>query len=109
MPSPIDTEFRVHASPDPAHTISGLVGSSASAPIDCTGCLSNTGRKVVPPSVDFHTPPDAAPTNTVVLPPALRAATAATRPLIAADPMLRASSPDSAPASTTTAALCLSG
>ena len=28
------------------------------APIDCTGCLSNTGRNVLPLSVDFHTPPD---------------------------------------------------
>ena len=32
------------------------------APIDWTGCLSNTGLNVVPPSWDFQTPPDAAPT-----------------------------------------------
>ncbi len=42
----------------------------AIAPIDCTGCLSKTGLKTVPPSVDFHTPPLAAPTNSVSLPEA---------------------------------------
>src|ERR1051325_9870386 len=93
MPLPIDTELRVHASPVPTHTVFGLLGSSVTAPIDCTRSLSNTGLKVVPPSCDFHTPPDAAPTKTTVLPPSLRAATAATRPDIAADPMLRMPSP----------------
>ena len=77
---------------------SGSIGSIAIAPIDCTGCLSNTGLNVVPPSVDFHTPPDAAPTKSVVLPSLSgRAATAAMRPLIAAEPMLRAPRPEITP------------
>ena len=49
------------ASPVPAHTIEGLDGATASAPIACTFMLSKTGRKVAPLSTDFHTPPDAAP------------------------------------------------
>jgi hypothetical protein len=40
----------------------GFFGSMVTAPIDCTGCLSKTGLKVVPPLTLFHTPPDAAPT-----------------------------------------------
>ena len=40
----------------------GFFGSMATAPIDCTGCLSKTGLKVVPPFTDFQTPPLAAPT-----------------------------------------------
>ena len=62
MPSPTDTELRIHASPVPTQTLLLLLGSIAIAPIDWTGCLSNTGLNVVPPSCDFHTPPDAAPT-----------------------------------------------
>src|SRR5947209_20491934 len=50
-----------HASPVPTHTVDGLDGATANAPIACTGMLSDTGRKVEPLSVDFHTPPDAAP------------------------------------------------
>ena len=69
MPSPIETELRVHASPVPTQIVFGFDGSIAIAPIDCTGCLSNTGLNVVPPSSDCHTPPDAAPTKSVVLPP----------------------------------------
>src|SRR6185503_13914595 len=99
MPSPIDTELRVHASPVPTHTVLGLFGSIVIAPIDWTGCLSNTGLNVVPPSSERHTPPDAAPTNSVVCVPAFRPATAAIRPLIAAEPMLRAPRPEIAPAS----------
>ena len=62
MPSPIETLLRVHDSPVPTQTIFGFVGSMVTAPIDCTGCLSNTGLKVVPPLIDFQTPPLAAPT-----------------------------------------------
>jgi hypothetical protein len=62
MPLPIDVELRVHASPLPTQIVLGFVGSIAIAPIDWTCCLSNTGLNVVPPSCDFHTPPDAAPT-----------------------------------------------
>src|SRR5215510_16159737 len=99
MPSPTDTELRVHASPVPTQIVYALLGSIAIAPIDWTGCLSNTGLNEVPPSCDFHTPPDAAPTNSRVLPPAIVAATAAIRPLIVAEPMLRASRPEIVPPS----------
>ena len=68
MPSPIETELRVQLSPVPTQTIFGLDGSIAIAPIDCTACLSKTGRNVVPPSSERHTPPLAEPTNTVTLP-----------------------------------------
>ena len=68
MPLPIETLLRVHDSPVPTQTFFGFFGSSAMAPIDCTGCSSKTGRKVVPPSSDFQTPPLAAPTKMVILP-----------------------------------------
>jgi len=45
-PSPMETLLRVHASPVPTHTTFGFLGSMVMAPIDCTGCLSNTGLKV---------------------------------------------------------------
>src|ERR1700693_3087266 len=94
MPSPMEVLLRVHASPVPTQIVLGADGSMAMAPIDCTGCLSNTGLKVVPPFIDFHTPPLAAPTYTVSLPFSFTAASAATRPLIMAEPMLRAASPE---------------
>src|SRR4051794_31063968 len=99
MPSPIDVELRVQPSPVPTQIVVGFVGSIVMAPIDCTRCLSKTGLKVVPPSRDFQTPPDAAPANTTVLPPSLRAATAAMRPDIAAEPMLRMPRPEMTPES----------
>src|SRR5437899_7689908 len=89
----MEAEFRVHASPVPTQTIFSFDGSRAMAPMDCTGCLSKTGRKVVPPSRDFQTPPLAAPTNTMVFPFSFRAVTAAIRPLIVAEPMLRVPKP----------------
>src|SRR5438105_1767440 len=95
MPLPIETEFRIHASPVPTHTVLGFEGSIAIAPIDCAGFLSKTGLNVVPPSSDFQTPPLAAPTKIVVFPPSFRPASAAMRPLIAAEPMFRAERPDS--------------
>src|SRR5215471_11575388 len=98
MPSPIDTLFLIQLSPEPAQTILGFVGSIATAPIDCTFCWSNTGLNVVP-STDFHTPPLADPMMTVSRPLSSDAVTAATRPLIRADPMLRAGSPEIVPAS----------
>ena len=61
MPSPIETLFLVHASPEPAQTILEFEGSIATAPIDCTDWRSNTGLKVVPPFTDFQPPPLAAP------------------------------------------------
>src|SRR3982750_1101803 len=95
MPLPTDTELRVHDSPVPTQIVLGFDGSIAIAPIDCTGCLSNTGLNVVPPSCDFQTPPLAAPTKSVVFPPSFLPATAAMRPLIVAEPMFRAPSPES--------------
>src|SRR5438445_2731148 len=93
MPLPMEAELRVQPSPVPTQTILSLEGSRAIAPIDCTGCLSKTGLKVVPPSSDFQTPPLAAPTNTMVFPFSFRAATAAMRPLMVAEPMLRTPRP----------------
>src|ERR1051325_11129440 len=61
-PSPVAAASRIaQPSPVPAHTGFGSDGAVASDPIACTPCLSNTGRNVLPLSVDFHTPPDAAP------------------------------------------------
>src|SRR5215831_13683640 len=94
MPSPTETLFRVQASPVPTHTIFELDGSIVTAPMDCTDCRSNTGLNVVPPLMDFHTPPLADPAKTVSLPFSLTAVTAAIRPLIVAEPMLRAGKPD---------------
>src|SRR5262245_45455414 len=100
MPLPTEVELRVQASPVPTQTVLSSLGSMARAPIDCTGCLSKTGLKVVPPSSDFHTPPEAAPTYTVVVPFLLEPATAAMRPLMVAEPMLRAPRPEMTPWST---------
>lgn len=62
MPSPIMSMSRTaHASPVPAQTMFGLLCETASAPMACAVSLSNVGFQVAPPSVVFHTPPDAAP------------------------------------------------
>ena len=67
----------------------------ATEPMDCTASLSKTGSKVVPPSLDRHTPPEAAPTRTVVLPSAaVWASSAETRPAMVAEPMLRIPRPE---------------
>src|SRR4030095_1356398 len=91
----MDTLLRVHDSPVPTQTFLEFFGSSAIAPIDCTGCSSNIARYLVPLSSDFQTPPLAEPTKSVILPvgsctPAMQEM----RPLIAAEPMLRAPSPE---------------
>src|SRR5580698_5076982 len=99
MPSPTETLFRTQLSPVPAQTTLGFFGSIATAPIDCTPALSNTGLNVVPPFTDFQTPPLADAANTVSRPPSLTAATAAIRPLISAEPILRAARPETVPAS----------
>jgi len=49
------------ASPVPAHTVLGSEGATAREPIAAAGCLSNIGVQRFPPSVDFQTPPEAAP------------------------------------------------
>src|SRR5215468_4864061 len=91
----METVLRVHDSPVPTQTFFEFFGSSAMAPIDCTGCSSNTGRNRVPPSSDFHTPPLAAPTKSVILPDGSRvAAMAEIRPLMVAEPMLRTPRPE---------------
>src|SRR6267154_2197726 len=94
MPLPIDTLLRVHASPVPAQIVFGACGSMATAPMDCAPSLSNTGLNVVPPFEDFQTPPLAAPAYTVSRPSSFTAAIAATRPLMAAEPMFRAPRPE---------------
>ncbi len=95
MPSPIETLLRVQASPVPTQTVSTLRRSISTAPIDCTGWSSNTGVKVVAPSSDFQTPPLAAPTHTMSLPSGrVTASSEEMRPLIAAEPMLRAPRPE---------------
>src|SRR5260370_6076903 len=94
MPFPMDTLLRVQASPVPAQIVFGACGSIATAPIDCALSLSKTGLNVVPPFEDFQTPPLAAPTYTVSRPFSFTAAIAATRPLMAAEPMFRAPRPE---------------
>src|SRR5262245_16211122 len=95
MPSPMETELRVHDSPVPTQTVEGWLVSIATAPIDWTGWSSKTGLKVVPPSRERQTPPLAEPTKSSTLPSGvLRASTAAMRPLIVAEPTLRAPSPE---------------
>src|SRR5438552_15002665 len=103
MPSPTETLLRSQDSPVPTQTISGFEGSIATAPIDCTSWRSKTDLNVVPPFTDFQTPPLAEPTNTVSLPFSFTASTAATRPLIVAEPTLRAGSPEMVAASNLTA------
>src|SRR5258708_31915953 len=94
MPLPIDTLLRVQASPVPAQIVFGACGSMATAPMDCAASLSKTGLNVVPPFEDFQTPPLAAATYTVSRPSSFTAASAATRPLMAAEPIFRAPSPE---------------
>src|SRR6266436_4516555 len=94
MPLPIDALLRVQASPVPAQIVFGACGSMATAPMDCAASLSKMGLNVVPPFEDFHTPPLAAPTYTVSRPSSFTAASAATRPLMVAEPMFRAPKPD---------------
>src|SRR5690242_21697368 len=110
MPLPTETLLRAQVSPVPTQTLLWLLGSIVMAPIDCTGWSSNTGLKVVAPSVDFHTPPLAAPTKRFTLPDSsLKPASAAIRPLMAAEPMLRAPRPEMVPESTAAAGGAASG
>src|ERR1022692_2440760 len=104
MPSPMETLLRAQVSPEPTQTILGLPGSMAMAPVDCTAGLSKTGLKLVPALTDFQTPPLAEAANTVRRPPSFTAARAAIRPLIWAEPMLRAGRPEIVPASKRTGA-----
>src|ERR1039458_8692244 len=95
----METLLRTQVSPVPTQTILGLPGSMATAPMDCTVWLSNTGWKLVPAFTDFQTPPLAEAAKTVRRPPSLTASSAAMRPLIMAEPMLRAGKPEIVPES----------
>src|SRR5438046_10686659 len=87
--------LRVHDSPVPSQTFLLLLGSIVTAPMDWTDCSSKTGRYRVPPSSDFQTPPLASPTKSVIFPEgSFVPAIAEMRPLIAADPILRAPKPE---------------
>src|SRR3954463_9659092 len=53
---------RMHCSPMPIHTTSGLVSETATAPTDELWILpSVTGAQVSPPSTVFHSPPPVCP------------------------------------------------
>src|ERR1017187_7564782 len=100
----METLLRSQLSPVPTHTIFELEGSIETAPMDCTSGRSNTDLKVVPPLIDFQTPPLADAAKTVSRPLSLTAVTAAIRPLISAEPILRAGRPDMVPESYRTGA-----
>src|SRR5437879_10662539 len=76
-------------SPVPPHTISVSLGASATAPIDCTCCLSKVESKVTPVSPVLNKPPVESPTKKIA---GLRGSIAIseTRPPIAAGPIERA-------------------
>src|SRR5215467_8975982 len=109
MPLPTEVLLRVQASPVPTQTVLGDCGSIVIAPTDCTASLSNRGLKVVPPLMDFQTPPLAAPTYTVSRPFSLTAAMAATRPLMAAEPIFRAPRPEMVSESNLASCACVVG
>ena len=95
MPSPIDTLLRVHDSPVPTQTFFEFFGSSAMAPIDCTACSSNTGRYRVPLIVGFpNTATGRADKERDLARWLAHSRDAEMRPLIAAEPMLRAPRPE---------------
>src|SRR5712671_1223688 len=95
----METLFLVQLSPVPTQTILWFEGSIVTAPIDCAGSRSKTGLKVVAPLIDFHTPPLAEPTKTVILPFSSTASTAAMRPPMVAEPMFLAVNPEMVPES----------
>ena len=51
----------MNVSPVPTQTTLGSDGARARAPMDAAGCSSNSDVHACPPSVDFQTPPEAAP------------------------------------------------
>src|SRR6185312_56624 len=61
-PCPFTTSLRMLPSPVPTHTMFGLFGASAIAPIDASGSFSNTAFHVMPPSSVLNTPPALGPT-----------------------------------------------
>src|ERR1700730_5944562 len=105
----METLLRVQDSTVPAQIASVEFGWIARAPMDCAVCLSNVGLKVVPPLTNFHPPPLAAPTYTVIRPFSLTAVSAAMRPLIVAEPMFRAPRPEMESESYFTSCACRYG
>src|SRR5438105_8959736 len=89
MPFPHSAELRSVGSPVPTHTISVSLGAIATAPIDCTGCLSKTASNVTPLSPVLNNPPVESPTKKIA---GFRGSIAIsdTRPPIAAGPIDRA-------------------
>src|SRR5438477_9453710 len=89
MPLPHSAELRSVGSPVPTHTISVSLGAIATAPIDCTGCLSKTASNVTPLSPVLNNPPVESPTKKIA---GFRGSIAIsdTRPPIAAGPIDRA-------------------
>src|SRR5438105_10699198 len=86
MPFPHSAELRSVGSPVPTQSISESLGAIATAPIDCTGCLSKTESKVTPLSPVLNKPPVESPTkNTAGLRGSI--ARSETRPPIAAGPI----------------------
>src|SRR4051812_45635933 len=108
MPSPTDVLLRTHGSPVPTHTVFGSVGSMRTSPMHWV-YLSNTGLNVIAPSIDFHKPPPAAPTYTVVRSPTCTPSIAAMRPDITAGPIARGSRPANVSLSTLTWAAASGG
>src|SRR5438067_2726793 len=86
MPLPHSAELRSVGSPVPTHTISVSLGATATAPIDCTGCLSKIESKVTPLSPVLNKPPVESPTKKTA---GLRGSSAMsqTRPPMAAGPI----------------------
>src|SRR5579859_377338 len=80
-PMPAYESELVFASPVPTHRASSA-GLTWRAPMDRVGASSSRGSHDVPPSVDFHTPPSAAPRYRVVP----SAASAVARPLTRPEP-----------------------
>src|SRR5437588_11244865 len=89
MPFPHSAELRSVGSPVPTQSISESLGAIATAPIDCTGCVSKPESNVTPLSPVLNKPPVESPTKKTA---GLRGSIAMsdTRPPIAAGPIDRA-------------------
>src|SRR5438552_8815147 len=87
-PRPSTTSLRGLPSPVPTHTRFGFEGASATAPIDDVGWSLKTASHESPPSIVFHTPPAAAPSEYTLRSPGTPT-TAATRPPATEGPRLR--------------------
>src|ERR1700689_765007 len=82
------------ASPVPAQTTLESAGATARAPMAATGSLSKMGFQRLPPSVDFPTPPGAAPAYQVLGSPGTPAMAATRFPLTGPRKRNPKSSPD---------------